>query len=134
MLRSVSLPPASARPTRTLRWAAMVTMAAAIGGVTIFAGCAGHHAPSFDTSGSDGSVDVPGTDDGPTGPFSAGGDDGGAGSFGSSGGGSTTHDDFANPVLDGADAGAGATPSNAPALFGPTSQGARSGGPCLVEP
>ena len=134
MLRGVSLRAASTRQTWILRWAAMATMAAAVAGVAMFAGCAGHHAPGFDTSGSDASVDVPATDDGSMGAFAAGGDDGGGGSFGSSGGASTTHDDFAKPVLDGADGGAAAAPSNAPALFGPMSQGARSGGPCLIEP
>ncbi len=133
MLRSVS-PTASTRRTWILRRAAMVTIAAAIGAVALFAGCAGHHTPDFDTSGSDGSVDVPGTDAGSMASFSTA-DDAGTGSFGSSGGGgSTTHDDFPSPVLDGQDGGAAAAPSNAPALFGPTSQGARSGGPCLTEP
>jgi hypothetical protein len=36
--------------------------------------------------------------------------------------------DFPTPVI------AGAAPMNAPTLFGPTTQGASSGGPCLVEP
>ena len=82
----------------------------------------------------------------------AGGSDGGGG-----GGGST--DDGSVPILGGggggADGGGGATgpvmpvasatdfpspildgnaPSNSATLFGPTSQGATSGGPCLVEP
>jgi WD40-like Beta Propeller Repeat len=48
-------------------------------------------------------------------------------------GGATVHNDFASPVFDTADGGS-AAPSNAPALFGPPSQGAQSGGPCLVEP
>jgi hypothetical protein len=36
--------------------------------------------------------------------------------------------DFPAPVLD------GTAPTNSPTLFGPTTQGATSGGPCLVEP
>jgi Tol biopolymer transport system component len=36
--------------------------------------------------------------------------------------------DFPQPVLD------GTAPSNSPSLFGPITQGATSGGPCLVEP
>jgi hypothetical protein len=36
--------------------------------------------------------------------------------------------DFPSPILD------GNAPPNAPSLFGPPSQGAASGGPCLVEP
>jgi len=36
--------------------------------------------------------------------------------------------DFPDPVLD------GTAPSNSPMLFGPATQGATSGGPCLVEP
>ena len=133
MLRRVS-PTASTRQRWILRCAAMATIAATLGGVTLFAGCASHHTPDFDTSGSDSSVDVPGTEAGSMASFSTG-DDASTGSFGSSGGGSsTTHDDFQSPVLDGPDGGAAAAPSNAPALFGPMSQGARSGGPCLTEP
>jgi hypothetical protein len=133
MLRGVS-PSASTRRAWILRWGVMATIAATLGAVTLFAGCASHHTPDFDTNGSDSSVDVPGTDAGSMASFSTG-DDASAGSFGSSGGGgSTTYDDFQSPVLDGPDGGAAAAPSNAPAVFGPTSQGARSGGPCLTEP
>jgi hypothetical protein len=60
------------------------------------------------------------------------GDDASSPGFGD-GGGTTQHDDFANPVLDAPDGGA-APPANAAALFGPASQGAQSGGPCLLEP
>lgn len=49
------------------------------------------------------------------------------------GDGNVVYDDFPNPILDAPDGGA-AAPSNAPALFGPPSQGAQSGGPCLIEP
>lgn len=38
------------------------------------------------------------------------------------------------PVLDMPDGGGAAAPANAPQLFGPASQGAMSGGPCLLEP
>jgi hypothetical protein len=40
----------------------------------------------------------------------------------------------ATPVLDMPDGGGGAAPASSPQLFGPASQGAQSGGPCLVEP
>ena len=42
------------------------------------------------------------------------------------------HDFPSSPLLDMPDA--GSAPSNAAQLFGPPSQGAASGGPCLVEP
>ena len=115
----------------TVTAASTVTIASALGAVAAFGGCGAHHPTSLDTAGSDGSVGEPASDGGSTSPFATG-DDGGA-AFGSPGGSSTTHNDFAKPVLDGADGGGGA-PSNAPALFGPPSQGARSGGPCLIEP
>jgi len=38
------------------------------------------------------------------------------------------------PILDMPDGGTGAAPSNSAQLFGPTSQGATTGGPCLIEP
>lgn len=38
------------------------------------------------------------------------------------------------PILDTADGGPNAAPSNAADLFGPATQGAQSGGPCLIEP
>jgi hypothetical protein len=48
--------------------------------------------------------------------------------------GSVTWTDFpATPILDTPDAGA-AAPPNSSSLFGPPSQGAQSGGPCLLEP
>jgi hypothetical protein len=51
-----------------------------------------------------------------------------------SGDGYTVYGDFPPmPILDMPDAGA-APPANAGQLFGPPSQGAQSGGPCLVEP
>ncbi|MGA2451197.1 MAG: hypothetical protein ABTD50_21255 [Polyangiaceae bacterium] len=40
----------------------------------------------------------------------------------------------ADPVIDAADGGANSAAPNASQLFGPASQGAASGGPCLVEP
>jgi hypothetical protein len=40
----------------------------------------------------------------------------------------------ASPVIDAPDGGGATAPSNAPDLFGPATQGASSGGPCLVEP
>jgi hypothetical protein len=131
MLYALNFPRVNARGLR--RWVAAVSAASAIGAIAVFAGCGSHHPAGFDTSDVDGSANPSTSDDGAT-TFSSG-DDGGTPSFGSSGGGSTTHDDFATPVLDGADGGSGAAaPSNAPALFGPMSQGARSGGPCLTEP
>ena len=39
-----------------------------------------------------------------------------------------------SPVVDASDGGTPAAPTNAPQLFGPATQGAQSGGPCLVEP
>jgi hypothetical protein len=74
-------------------------------------------------------------------------EDAGGGAFepGDSGAGAGTGDAFEGPlagpfhdcpsgaVLDVPDGGGGA-PSNAAQLFGPPSQGARAGGPCLVEP
>jgi hypothetical protein len=45
------------------------------------------------------------------------------------------YSDFSiGPVLDATDAGTAAAPANAATLFGPATQGATSGGPCLVEP
>jgi WD40-like Beta Propeller Repeat len=47
----------------------------------------------------------------------------------------TTYSDWpAAPVLDAPDGGAGAAPDGSPALFGPQTQGAQTGGPCLIEP
>ena len=40
----------------------------------------------------------------------------------------------AAPVIDSADGGGGDTPANAADLFGAPSKGAKSGGPCLIEP
>ncbi len=45
-----------------------------------------------------------------------------------------TFNDFGNPVVDEPDGGGPTVPANAPALFGPASQGAQTGGPCLIEP
>jgi hypothetical protein len=42
--------------------------------------------------------------------------------------------DFPQPILDNPNGGTQAVPPNAPSLFGPPSQGAQTGGPCLVEP
>jgi hypothetical protein len=39
----------------------------------------------------------------------------------------------ADPILDTPDGGAAAVPANSPQLFGPASQGAAAGGPCLLE-
>jgi hypothetical protein len=53
---------------------------------------------------------------------------------GSGADGNTTHTDFpSTPVLDAPDGGVSA-PSSAAQLFGPPSQGAQTGGPCLIEP
>ncbi len=53
---------------------------------------------------------------------------------GSGGDGNTTHSDFpSTPVLDAPDGGVSAPPGSAQ-LFGPPSQGAQTGGPCLIEP
>src|SRR5580700_6575802 len=50
------------------------------------------------------------------------------------GDGHSVHSDFpSTPVLDTPDGGV-AAPSNAMQLFGSPSQGAQSGGPCLIEP
>jgi hypothetical protein len=59
--------------------------------------------------------------------------DGGVGTFAGDAA-VTVHDDFPTPVFDDGDAGSAAVPSNAASLFGPASQGAQTGGPCLVEP
>jgi hypothetical protein len=40
----------------------------------------------------------------------------------------------ASPILDMPDGGGAAAPANSAQLFGPTGQGATSGGPCLIEP
>jgi hypothetical protein len=48
--------------------------------------------------------------------------------------GNISYPDFPpNPILDAPDAGA-AAPANSQGLFGPGTQGAQSGGPCLIEP
>lgn len=93
----------------------------AASGLAAFAGCGGTDPQSQFHSGggsgdgatSDASIDV----------LVLGGPDG-----------SSQHDDFPNPILDNPDGGAMTVPSNAPSLFGPPSQGAQSGGPCLFEP
>jgi len=81
----------------------------------------------------------------PGAPGSIGGD-GGALFTGDSSGGSDSANAFtgplpgpfsdfpATPVLDMPDGGGTAAPASSPQLFGPPSQGAQSGGPCLVEP
>ena len=68
-------------------------------------------------------------DDAGSSTFSSAGDSGGGGSFG--GANATRYNDFAKPVFDGTGA---AAPASSPTLFGPMSQGARSGGPCITEP
>lgn len=83
------------------------------------------------------------TNDGGAARRDAGGTGGGGsdsstpGLFADGGGGTTTGGvvqptgpvtDFPSPVFD------GNAPANSPTLFGPTTQGASSGGPCLVEP
>src|SRR5215467_448977 len=74
--------------------------------------------------------------------FDGGGDDGSASDvvpFGNDSSADTApfngpYSDFPNsPILDSPDGGA-AAPPNAAQLFGPPTQGAQSGGPCLVEP
>jgi hypothetical protein len=116
-------------------WRLAFAAAFAAGALVSLAGCGGHDQHAFDpAAGADGSVSqqAPG-DDASTSTFSNG-DDGGSASFGSPDPSTTQHNDFATPVFDSPDGGGGSVPTNAPALFGPTSQGARSGGPCLTEP
>ncbi len=115
------------------RWASAIAVTSTVSGAAAFAGCGAHNQGGFDPTIADASVTQPATgDDGATSTFSNG-SDGGA-SFGSPGTGGGQHNDFATPVIDGADGGGGGAPSNAPALFGAPAQGARSGGPCLTEP
>jgi hypothetical protein len=98
------------------------------------AGCASNSDGGFVGGASSGGGDEDGaaTEDGGS-TLVAVGDGGAAPSFGNDAA-LTIHDDFPAPVLVQSDAGAGSVPSNAAALFGPTSQGAQSGGPCLTEP
>jgi hypothetical protein len=88
--------------------------------------------PGFTSDASTGDDEGDAAPDGGS-TFVAGGDAGPAPSFGTDAA-VTVHDDFANPVLVQPDGGGASVPSNVATLFGPTSRGAQSGGPCLTEP
>jgi hypothetical protein len=97
-------------------------------------GCGNHSQADFGSSTAE-ALDSSTPDDAASSTFTSTGQDSGVGSFGGASSSSTRHNDLAKPVLDGAGGGNGAAvPGNAPTLFGPTSQGARSGGPCIIEP
>ena len=117
--------------TRKLRpWAPAVL-------ALVAAACASKNGSTFRDGGTSGSSDSAAN-------FNAFGDSG-VGSTGGEGGtaptepntkiaGMTYSDIPASPVIDMPDGGGTAAPANAASLFGPASQGASSGGPCLVEP
>jgi hypothetical protein len=131
MLPGVIPPTARARPKRIRGLVATLAMASTMAGIASLAACGGHHAPSLDTGSPTDPGNEPMGDDASLSTGSTGDDAGGA-SFGSGSTGSTQFNDFASPVLD--VNGGATTPSNAPALFGSLSQGAKTGGPCLTEP
>lgn len=107
----------------------------AVGVSAAVAACGSHSPPAFDPGGTDSSVATqPAAGDAAATSTFSNGDDGSSSGFGPQTPATTRHDDFANPVIDGPDGGGGTVPSNAPALFGPLTQGSPSGGPCLTEP
>ncbi|HLK36459.1 MAG TPA: hypothetical protein VKU41_06870 [Polyangiaceae bacterium] len=118
------------------RFARGCGLALAVSGLVLaaFAGCGTHATVGFDgDAGAAPAATAPALDDGSTPPPPPSDDSGPVPSLGNADA-SRTYNDFTTPVLDMTDAGGSAVPSNAPGLFGPMSAGARSGGPCLVEP